>query len=123
MTKTHDKFIILLIIILGSIPLIIIASPFLFTLLSPIGQKEMIYNIQTSNGNIEVYYDLGGALNKDYIVVDFDNGSCLFKIIKNSFTVEGISIKNSSVLIILQDSINNREESISMHFPQKQSTT
>ena len=121
--KTHDKFIILLIIILGSIPLIIIASPFLFTLLSPIGQKEMIYNIQTSNGNIEVYYDLGGALNKDYIVVDFDNGSCLFKIIKNSFTVEGISIKNSSVLIILQDSINNREESISMHFPQKQSTT
>lgn len=123
MTKTHDKFIILLIIILGSIPLIVIASPFLFTLLSPIGQKEMIYNIQTSNGNIEVYYDLGGALNKDYIVVDFDNGSCLFKIIKNSFTVEGISIKNSSVLIILQDSINNREESISMHFPQKQSTT
>lgn len=121
--KTHDKFIILLIIILGSIPLIIIASPFLFTLLSPIGQKEMIYNIQTSNGNIEVYYDLGGALNKDYIVVDFDNGSCLFKIIKNSFTVEGISIKNSSVLIILQDSINNREESISLHFPQKQSTT
>ncbi len=123
MMKTHDKFIILLIIILGSIPLIIIASPFLFTLLSPIGQKEMIYNIQTSNGNIEVYYDLGGALNKDYIVVDFDNGSCLFKIIKNSFTVEGISIKNSSVLIILQDSINNREESISLHFPQKQSTT
>ncbi len=123
MTKTHDKFIILLIIILGSIPLIIIASPFLFTLLSPIGQKEMIYNIQASNGNIEVYYDLGGALNKDYIVVNFDNGSCLFKIIKNSFTVEGISIKNSSVLIILQDSINNREESISMHFPQKQSTT
>lgn len=123
MTKTHDKFIILLIIILGSIPLIIIASPFLFTLLSPIGQKEMIYNIQTSNGNIEVYYDLGGALNKDYIVVDFDNGGCLFKIMKNSFTVEGISIKNSSVSIILQDSINNREESISMHFPQKQSTT
>ena len=123
MMKTHDKFIILLIIILGSLPLIIIASPFLFTLLSPIGQKEMIYNIQTSNGNIEVYYDLGGALNKDYIVVDFDNGSCLFKIIKNSFTVEGISIKNSSVLIILQDSINNREESISLHFPQKQSTT
>ena len=123
MMKTHDKFIILLIIILGSIPLIVIASPFLFTLLSPIGQKEMIYNIQTSNGNIEVYYDLGGALNKDYIVVDFDNGSCLFKIIKNSFTVEGISIKNSSVLIILQDSINNREESISLHFPQKQSTT
>ena len=57
------------------------------------------------------------------VVIRRDPRNRLFKIIKNSFTVEGISIKNSSVLIILQDSINNREESISLHFPQKQSTT